>query len=166
MKLGASILGVLVLLAWSPFVLAKDRPAGPMANVGTINCSSVPQLTTMEISYFKVGTVTEPASCSAGQSCQGTATAVFEIHAPLSSAKAWGEAYSNGAQFSSCTISVPGKNGPETLTFSNLMITSVLAEGKREDDSPLPEYYTDVIFGPGTTGNARQVGWNLFHQPN
>ncbi len=50
--------------------------------------------------------------------------------------------------------------GPESLTFSNLVVTSVLAVGKRGDDSALPECYTDVVFGPGASSRSFSPGWD------
>lgn len=162
-RFAAILMSGALVLTLSPCAFAKNKPAGPMANVGTIACSSAPQVTQQEISYFKVG-ADETTSVAETGGAGGVTTSiaqVFEIHAPLGSASAWGQALNSGTQFSSCTISVPGKNGPESLTFSNLMVTSVLAVGKRSDDSPLPEYYTDVVFSPGTASSSQPPSFNL-----
>jgi len=166
MKLRFPVFASFVLLAFSP-AFAKDRPAGPMVNVGTITCSSTQAATTTEISYFKAGSVSSSSTCSSGGNCQESTTEVLEIHAPLSSLITWNEALDLKGlktQFSACTISLPGKNGPESLTYQNLVISSVLAIGKRRDHSPRPDYYTDVVFGPANTGDSAKGTWNLQQQ--
>lgn len=164
-RIAAIMLSGIAVLVLAPATRARGRPAGPTASVGTIDCSSAPQMTQMAISYFKAGSKLNPTTATGAGLPAASFTPVFEIHAPLGSASEWGQALSNGTQFSSCTISVTGENGPETLTFSHLMIASVLSIGQRADDSPLPDYYTDVVFTVGSTGSPTLGGWDISKIP-
>lgn len=149
-------------LVSTPAALASSRPAQPTADVGTINCGSASQTMQMAISYFEAGSKAVPNADSSGAGAtRATFIPVFEIHAPLESASQWGTAMDTGTRFSSCTIRVSGHGGPETLTFSDLMVTSVLSVGKRRNENPLPEYYTDVVFIAAPTGNPVPGGWDI-----
>lgn len=162
--LATILLSGAVALALTPAASARDRSDGPAADVGTITCQSASQTTQMDISYFEVGTKANPntGSQSSGAGAgKVTFTPVFEIHVPLDSASTWGQALQTGSRFSSCTISVSGRHGPQNLTFSDLMVISVLSVGERRDDSPLPEYYTDVVFIADPAANPTSVGWDL-----
>lgn len=162
------VLGGALALALAPAASARDGRAGPTADVGTIACQSASQTTQMDISYFEAGTKVTPNTGTSGIGGDGgaggagvTFTPVFEIHAPLGSASEWGQALNTGSQFSSCTISVPGHGGAQTLTFQHLMVISVLSVGEREGDGPLPDYYTDVQFIAAPTGTSGPVGWDI-----
>lgn len=154
----------LALFAVGPGTLAKDHPAGPEANVGVIACTTMPS---MPISYFKAGSTLDQPPSGSQSSGAGAGSAAYtstlEIHAPLGSASDWHQALDHGYRIGSCTLGISGIKGTQTLSFSNLVVTSVTVYGKRGDDSPLSSYFTDVVLVivPAPTGSPVPGGWDI-----